>query len=196
MVAVISCEKDRQRGCHAAIRETWLNGRASPAHVFFVGAGKCEAALAADEIAFDVPDDYANHHQKANAILEWAQRHNYSAVFMCDVDTYVRLPDVIDVCSGYEYIGYRCDEGHAAGGHGIWLGSTAMHWLVLHPCPGGHFDLYAGLLLANKGIHIHHNSFFLGQMPKPGETFLTAHLGRGTGNYDPQWMRDCHANNT
>lgn len=192
MLAIVSCERDRERGCHDAIRETYLRDIKTP-HIFFMGRGSKPSLT--DEVALDVGDTYQELWRKSNAILEWAMRHGIDNVFMCDVDTYVRVPRMIDVCSGSDYAGWLCkNEQHAGQGHGIWFGREAVRILIENPCTkGGYWDLYAGGLLRSKGVELQHSPLFLPKMPEPGEDMITAHLGRGTGNWNPQWMRDCHA---
>jgi hypothetical protein len=94
LVAVKSCQRDRNQGCHAAIRETW--GENLPDWVdvrFFIGGDEKPNNLEEDEIYFQVGDDY---HQglvhKVRAAFTWATEQEYDFGFFCDTDTYITSP--------------------------------------------------------------------------------------------------------
>ena len=189
---IISCGYDQKRGCHDVIRETYGSWEKIPCY-FFVGENGVQIPEA--ECKFNVDDSYHGLYKKTTKVIEFAVWHDYDHIFLCDVDTYINVPNLLK--SGfekYDYMGWRCDEGHAGQGHGMWLSNRACRYLAANPCQGGHFDLYAGTMLARHGITLKHDPRFLPFMPKPDEvpTFFSAHLGRGTGTYQPQWMRDCH----
>jgi hypothetical protein len=195
MFAIISCEKDRARGCHDAIRETYMG---NTPHVFFVGETLTSFTLCQDEVALrGTNDGYHYTYQKNNAIFQRMRILGYDFLFTCDVDTYVVIPRLL--ACGFEqhdYVGRRCDEGHAGGGYGYWLSRRAVEILASDPPNGtaAYNDLGIGMKLRDHGVFVHpRNDIFLSECPTTWlGNAVTAHLGRGTGNWNPQWMRDCH----
>lgn len=88
LIAIKSCQNDKNRGLHDAIRDTW--GRHVPSGVelnFFMGAGSHAAHV--DEVTIDSPDDYQSLPYKTKAILTWMLAKDYDFCFLADTDTYV-----------------------------------------------------------------------------------------------------------
>lgn len=113
LVAVKSCQKDRNQGCHAAIRETW--GKLLPEWVdvrFFIGGVEKPDNLEKDEIHFQVGDDYSQGLvHKVRAAFSWTVEKGYDFCFFCDTDTYIASPYWEQ--SGFEefdYSGYSCSR--------------------------------------------------------------------------------------
>jgi hypothetical protein len=125
LVAVKSCQKDRNQGCHAAIRETW--GKALPEWVdvrFFIG-GEKPGNLEKDEIWFQVGDDYSQGLvHKVRAAFSWAIGQGYDFGFFCDTDTYIASPYWEQSgFEGFDYCGYDVSR----------LNNTAMEFGKQYP---------------------------------------------------------------
>ena len=105
LIAVKSCHRDRDRGDHQVIRETW--GRNLPLSAdlrFFVG-GKQDFVLS-DESAVDCEDDYDSLPYKTREICRWFLKTVYDFVYLCDTDTFV-IPNRLIACGfqNYDYSG-------------------------------------------------------------------------------------------
>lgn len=195
-LAIISCEHDQKRGCHDAIRETYLRAvdHQFP-HMFFLGAGVTPQGP--DEMQTDAGDGYNHTYQKNNAIVRCFLASGYTHLITGDVDTYFVLPRLLAAgLDEHDYVGRRCDEGHAGGGYGYVLSRRAAEVLWAHPPKGteAYNDLGIGMKLQEYGVHLWaRNDLFLPAVPFSwaGDA-VAAHLGRGTGTWNPQWMRDCH----
>jgi hypothetical protein len=92
LVAIKSCNRDRLRGDHDAIRNTW--GRDLPVGVdlrFFIGGEypKPFEILRVDEWLLKIPDQYDFLPLKSRAILKWAVIQHYDYSILVDNDTYV-----------------------------------------------------------------------------------------------------------
>jgi hypothetical protein len=134
-------------------------------------------------------DGYHSTYKKNHAIMQWVVDNDYDFVFTCDVDTYIVVPRLL--ACGFEqhdYMGHRCDEGHAGGGYGYWLSRRAVEILHADPPDGtaAYNDLGIGMKLRDHGILCHDDPGF-------GNGTITVHLGDSANHtYDPQWMRDYH----
>lgn len=103
LIGVKSCHRDRDRGDHQVIRETW--GRNLPLSAdlrFFVG-GKQDFVLS-DESAVDCEDDYDSLPYKTREICRWFLKTANEFVFLCDTDTFI-IPNRL-VSSGYVQYDY------------------------------------------------------------------------------------------
>lgn len=194
---VVTCVKDQQRGCNQAIRNTFLRRWPHAVKTVFMH-GDPVPSPHFDEVSCDCPDDYGHLWQKANAIVRIAWQDCFDYLFMCDVDTYAYLPRVVAAAEDHQpdYTGWRCDEGHAAGGHGYLLSRNALRWLVADPSKGGHFDMWVGEVMRKNNIPLRDNRLFLPSVPKTWtKGGITAHLGGvvGTGAYKPSLMYEADA---
>lgn len=194
IIMIVSCERDRERGFNMTPRSTYLNRWGHLIrHQFLLG--RPSAPWATDECAVDTGDHYEAVWQKSNAACKLLLGSSFTHMLLCDVDTYVVIPRLLEATRDpcIDYMGYRCDEGHAGQGHGIWLSRRACAALVQDPAGSNHFDWHAGQVLPKYGIHLTENPEFLGAMPKTWkDSGITAHLGRGTGNWNPTWMHNAH----
>lgn len=86
LVAVKSCEADRVRGLHQAIRETWGKDLLAIL-LFFMGEGATSTRN--DEVIIAAKDDYNNLPFKTRAILKYFLAYDYDHIFLCDTDSYV-----------------------------------------------------------------------------------------------------------
>lgn len=112
LIAVKSCWPDRDAGFHDPIRNTW--GARRPAYTFlrfFVGAGGIGSLLYPNEIQIDAGDDYHALPFKTKAILTWFLDRNLDYIFLCDTDTYVIIPKLIECgFEKYDYMGVNGRE--------------------------------------------------------------------------------------
>src|SRR5271165_4746364 len=194
MFAVISCEADRARGCHDAIRNTYGEGSE---RTFFMGDGA--TVQYPDEVALPgVNDGYHFTFSKNNAIITTMLDRGCDFLFTCDVDAYLVVPRLLRCgFEDHDYVGRQCDEGHAGGGFGYFLSCKAATVLHADPPDGSanYNDMGIGFKLSEHGIKLwDRRDIFLDGCPTTwaGGKVATAHLGRGTGTWDPQWMYDCH----
>jgi hypothetical protein len=97
LLAVKSCVRDLQNGCHETIRRTWGQNARSADLRFFIGRGE---ATKADEVSVDAPDDYDSLPWKTREILRWSLNIGYEFTFLCDTDTFIIPKDLMN--SGFE----------------------------------------------------------------------------------------------
>jgi Galactosyltransferase len=115
LIAVKSCQKDKQEGVHQAIRETW--GRNLPRGVdllFFVGGEKAPNNLEKDEIYLPVSDSYWEMQPKVFATMQYALEKDYDFCCSSDTDAYFEFLKLMS--SGFEQYDY---SGGPIGGEGI-----------------------------------------------------------------------------
>lgn len=187
LVLIVSCHTDRARGCHTAVRETWGAQTRIP-YRFLLGTSPWHDMPAQDEWAVDAGDDYWSMGRKQQYAYRRAVFDGYWPIFTVCVDTYIRVPRLLaHMPKGVEYLGCQvAGEQHASGGFGFWLNQHALEMLAHHTTlPQGYGDKVVGDALREYNITLTHDPAFAGD--------IAVHLSRGTGNYDPQWMRDFHA---
>jgi hypothetical protein len=195
LVATITCWRDEDNGRNDGIRDTWLRWGYLIDHVFFLGYEERhvpQGAIMFSGGSSRISDDYDAIPFKVHRICQYAAFYGYDDLFISDVDTYVAVPLLLNSRVG-DYAGWRCDEGHAAGGNGYWLSRKAMLALSNSAPYPGYQDIWVGEALKEAGIPLVHDPRFIGGVPEkyvPGT--ISAHLGRATGTFDPQWMRDYH----
>jgi len=62
-----------------------------------------------DEIVLDAPDDYISLPHKTRGICQWIQGKMINNVFLCDNDTFVRLPKLLKLPYEYaDFAGHFC----------------------------------------------------------------------------------------
>lgn len=179
-VYVTSCHRDRPK--QQAIRDTW--GRALGPW-FFLGLG--EHPCVTDEVLCAVEDGYDYVVWKTREQCRLALERDLDYVFICDVDTYVNAKALLSYpLESRDYVGHRCGEGHAAGGHGYWLSRRAYGLIAKYEPHAGWADMQVGFELRDHGIEVFHD-------PGYGDGTITRHLGTGTGHYDPKTMHEEYA---
>lgn len=199
VVLIISCAADMTNGRNACVRQTWLKewGTLVP-HRFLYG--EINHTPAHDELICGVPDSYAGIWQKQHAGYQWALQKGHSHVFICCTDTYVHVPRLLACGYGQcDYLGVRCaGEIYGSGGAGYWLSGNAIRAMAdagTRDLPGcnGWPDAVDGHLLASLGIALSDDRRFHGHRPDPlpGD-LISVHLGKGTGNFDPEEMFEVH----
>jgi hypothetical protein len=139
---------------------------------------------ALDTIITHTPDDYQHVPWKTQYQAQWALTLGAPRVFICDVDTYIDPIRLVANIPTEDYVGHRCDEGHASGGNGYYLSQRAAAIVAQsHPEPG-YADLWVGRVLVDHNIHVHHD-------PRYGDGTITKHLSVN-GRYDPDLMYEEH----
>lgn len=104
LFALKSCMADKLKGCHDTIRQTW--GQDVSDLRFFVGREGSFSSLESDEVSLLCPDDYDSLPFKTKAIAEWTLEHDYSFIFLCDVDTFLIPRLLLQVpYKNYDYSG-------------------------------------------------------------------------------------------
>jgi hypothetical protein len=193
VILVTSCREDQINGRQWAAENTWAKEWHSLVDIQFVSGFGGLGGL-----VVDAPDTREGVGQKNQRARQWALAQGYDYIFHACVDTWIDVPALL--ASGfeaYDYTGYRCDEGHAGGGAGYWLSAKAARVLAALPPTTGYEDLWVGTVLSAAGIHMHHDDRYSSPVnPNRPVDEITLHLSRGTGNFDPQWMYECHKQQT
>ena len=166
LIAVKSCLRDRDKGCHDAIRNSW-GCEVQDELRFFVGESIKFTAGADDEISLDVADDYDSLPHKTRAILRWSIALGYDFTFLCDNDTFV-IPKKLKTCGYQDYDvsglfkrtvrgGYRDARGvypdlypWPSGGYGYFLSRKAAEVIVAQEPTVWAEDMYVGQCLGPK----------------------------------------------
>jgi hypothetical protein len=105
LIAVKSCEKDKSRGAHDLIRETWgQDVSAAGGELKFFTARSGTPDL--DEVIVNAPDDYAGLPYKTREIVRYALANNYDYVLLCDTSTVIFFRHLMAYdFMNYDYIG-------------------------------------------------------------------------------------------
>jgi hypothetical protein len=104
LVAVKSCMRDRARGAHDVIRNTWGAKVQGADVVFFVGSSPLNVFLEDDEDSLPVSDDYDSLPFKTREILRQSVSRGYDFTFLCDNDTFI-IPNRL-MSTGFEEYDY------------------------------------------------------------------------------------------
>lgn len=154
LIAVMSCQRDRNLGYHETIRQRWGAKLSDVADIrFFLGGPPLED-LQSDEVWFDVPDDYDNLILKTLAICDWALSGNYDFLFKCDCDTSIHVNRFrnydfkrIDY-AGRFWGGQPGERGLYAAGTGYFLSKKACKIVLNYQGMSGSFeDVMVGNML-------------------------------------------------
>jgi len=150
LVAVKSCQRDIERGCHQVIRDTW--GSKLPDNfdlMFFVGEGVKNTE--ADEVSVKAPDAYKALSLKVNEILRGALGFEYDYIVLVDTDTFINPKELAALPWGsFDYTGawLTWEGGFAFGGCGFALSKKAAQVVVDRPPEDGMDDISIGNILA------------------------------------------------
>lgn len=146
IIAVSSCELDRNNGNNEAIRRTWgrvATGLGVP-YFLNVGGSKIDAArmVADDEILTPCPDLYADLGYKTVFNARHALSLGFDHMFQCFTDTYISIPRLlpayeaiagspalrdVPMIGNYHWVRPAEQENHPCGGSGYWLNKEGMH---------------------------------------------------------------------
>jgi hypothetical protein len=200
LVLVNSCEKERKNGIQQACLDTWI---AQWGHLvdYKIVLPRTDQR-SGYELIVDAPDAYNQIAYTQKEAYKWAIEQGYQYVFQAATDTYICVPRMLACAySGQEYMGYRVShDRYAGGGCGFFLGRRAMEVLaVADPSGEGFADKWVGNRLEAAGIDLTHDArYWPDQLPFVGTKeqwdsgIIGVHLSRGTGNFDPKWMKECH----
>jgi hypothetical protein len=123
IVAVKSCQRDKDAGFHDAIRETWGRDlkQKGVQVMFFIGLPPGTASmghpqgysqvLQRDEFVVNAADDYNSLPFKTRGICQWATSKVFTHLFLCDNDTIINPKALLAL--PYEPFDY---SGHFRGG--------------------------------------------------------------------------------
>lgn len=141
LIAVLSCQRDRELSHHEAVRQRWGNALSDIADVGFFVGGPYIGELSKDEIWLDVPDDYQSLTLKTKGICSWMLEQNYDFIFKCDCDTSIFLKR-FNACDyrSFDYVGRFYGgppgtAGTAASGPGYFLSRKACELVLTHDYP-------------------------------------------------------------
>jgi hypothetical protein len=76
LLAVKSCQRDLDHGCHDIIRSTWGKDVHEANLRFFVGALQESEKISQGDVFLNVPDDYDSLPFKTREILRWSLVHS------------------------------------------------------------------------------------------------------------------------
>jgi hypothetical protein len=154
LVAVKSCQRDIERGCHQVIRETW--GSKLPENfdlLFFVGEGV--KSTGDDEVPVKAPDAYKALSLKVNEILRGALGFSYDYIVLVDTDTFIN-PDALAALpwGDFDYTGMwlTWEGGFAFGGCGFAISAKAAQVVVDSPIQNEMDDVSIGNILGPECI--------------------------------------------
>ncbi len=192
LLAIQSCAADRRNGRQDASLKTYLStwGSTIP-HMYFRGGHEIPARD--DEFLTSGDDGYDYCPYKTQVAAAYGVSQDVDYMFHCCTDTYVVIPRLWANTPWYDYVGHRCEEGHASGGCGYWLSNRAMRALC-HVAPTtGYEDVWVGRTLAAAGIELHHDVRYADGQPdwRQGNN-ITAHLSPCTGGFKPEQMIKAH----
>lgn len=188
LIAIKSCHRyaDRRAACTA----TWLPQVDWADRVFLLGR-PVPGAIPSNVLACDVSDAFTDIAPKVAVACMYALANNFTHLFVCDDDTYVR-PDRLAKC-GYEnhdYIGFMRVNGidynkgiPYAQGSAFWLSARAMEIVATSPVmqPGIIDDGAVGQALIDKVAFVHDYRYQPGPnitfdiAPHPTNKIITAH---------------------
>ena len=150
LIAIKSCLKDSERGCHSVIRETWgRDAKALGIDVkFFIGDNFKK--VQSDEVILDCPDDYHNLSKKTREICKWVAGKVFDFIFFCDTDTFI-IPKLLLSCGfqHYDYAG-RFGTEHPIGTIFKYQDCDGVTRLECRPWASGGI----GYFLSKKAIEI------------------------------------------
>ena len=201
LMLVWGCKRDRLNGRIGVNRATWIKEWGDLIDYKIV-LGRGNDIPLADELVVDEDDGYMGIIYKQRAAYRWALERGYDHVFIGANDIYRVVPLIL--ASGFEqhdYVGRGCEAGYA-GGPGYILSRKAIEAILSVPITADYADRQDGYALAAHGIPLHHderywNPPYWDHWFKPAAEFWKAgtfvvNVGRGVGNFDPQWMHECH----
>lgn len=217
LIAIVSCARDTQNGFNEAIRKTWLDGVSSD---YALVLGRDAIPTLPDEVIVDSKDDYLSLPNKTHALLRWALERDYTHIFKCDTDTYVKPARILESdFQAHDYIGffngpvgkpnvvYKTCYAWASGGSGYWLNKRAAQYIIDNPpdyrakCPVLKIpceDLWVGQLLGEriyKGVFtgLHDTRYWRGFRLDYKVEFSVHYCSEGMNRkFDTRWMYEHH----
>jgi len=185
-IGVCSCNRDRNRGAHDRIRNSWVNDVRDFADVLFFIGGERPDNLQADEVHLDVLDDYRNLPSKVRQMCHWTLSQPYTHLFKTDNDVTV-LAEVFRTIE-FANIDYMGDfnsnpvtQGYCRGG-GYFLSRRAMELVANHEPSSWAEDVSTGDALRDA---IRRNELVCQQIPAGAHTPVHESAGRCKTCYRP-----------
>jgi hypothetical protein len=209
LLAIESCQRDRDRGFHEAIRDTWLDDLIKVEKWFFMGRdfGLEHGVIDEneDEVLLDVSDSYDTLSIKTQRICQWAVEKNFDYIFKCDVDTFVN-PRKFSIFGGLDYMGGENADvnvpGFApnriefcSGGAGYWLSKKSLTLIAeSDSIKTSAEDVFVADALLKHGIK---PTFHPGYQWRPGAVIdkdtVTLHLSSALQKkYEPAQMYEAY----
>lgn len=209
LIEIVSCKQDRAK--QSGPRETWIKEWGHLVdYKFLLGIGNEDEQP--DEWIVPTLDNWDSKAAKIQASHRRALLAGYDYVFHISLDCYPIVPRLLcDVpflrLNDCQYYGARSGGGDFLGEAGFWLGRKALDVTsTALPDPTIYDDQWIGGELAKAGIrYIDDRRYSAGDQNGPPFPYdregiwqtpegdkCSVHLGRGTGNFDPQWMVNCH----
>jgi len=199
LLIIHTWQPDHDNGANDACRGTYLYtwGHFLEHRFVFDKSRKFEDLLP-DEIRVEADSGMMNTSFKTKLAIKWAWDAGYTHVIYAPTDCYVFVPRLLRSLNqhqvwGDEYWGFHTyDEFHIGGGSAYCLSRAAMKEVVDYKTYPDYEDRWVGAACMNaKIIAVHDEAYRSIEQPYfPGA--VTVHLSEGTGNYDPEVMKNLH----
>lgn len=214
LIAVSSCQRDRDAGVHDVIRETWGATAEEAGVPYILTMGGFPEPRNSHELGSGTDDDWQSLANKTIFNVRLALSLQCTFLFQCFVDTYISIPRLIKaraelthpITGNYFFHGF--EEGGPCGGAGYWLRRDAMEAVAREPIEtlaqaNNSEDIWIGQIMARSGFaHFHDSRYdhlsFRGGVKRDNNN-ITNHLFThycdwdkimGFDHFDPQWLRD------
>jgi hypothetical protein len=191
MIAIPSCHS--LRVWQKTIEGTWAKNLPEQVDIkFFLGEPMVEPKV--NEVFLKVGDTLKDLTHKVVAMLEWALSNDYDYVFKSDLDTYVKVHNLL--CSGFEHYEWSGGQNShfASGGAGYWLNRRAMEIVVKYPISAGPAeDVNTADALLASGVALHNDPryvFMPGQVMD--DSTITYHLSSVKGWAEKATIEDVY----
>ena len=194
IILIAAYQGYKARGDQDACRATYLKEWGHLIPHMFVYDRDYKDACAPDEIIVDAPTGFMECVFKTHLGVQWALEHGYDHVFSVPTDCYILVPRLL--ASGYgplSYTGFQADEGHIGGGSGYWLDGRSMEIVADAKPVLDYEDRWVGSVLRAAGVTPVHDSRYQSIEQPYRQDWITMHLSKATGVYDPYWMGAHHA---
>lgn len=104
LIAIKSCEYDRNRGAHQLVRDTWGQDVTGADLFFFTARTGCADS---DEIIVNAPDDYPGLPFKTREIIRYTIGRDYDFIFLCDTGSFLIPHHLMEYnFKNSDYLGY------------------------------------------------------------------------------------------
>ena len=151
-----------------------------------------------DEIRVEVDPGLQNTSLKTHQAIEWAYLEGYDAVCYAPIDCYFIVPRLLrnldeHLNAGHHYWGFHTyDEHHIGGGSAYWLSKRAMEAVIEGEPYPDYEDRWIGTVCRDALIPAIHDERYRSIEQPYRPDVVSMHLSLGTGNYDPENMKNLH----
>ena len=202
ILLVHTWQSDHDNGANDMCRGTYLyTWGYFLEHRFVFDRSRAFEDLAGDEIRMNADSGMMNTSFKTRQAIAWAYKHNkgtYTHVCYAPTDCYFIVPRLLrnirdHIDAGHDYWGFHTyDEHHIGGGSAYCLSRRGMEAVLEYGLYPDFEDRWVGSACAAAGITAVHDEHYRSiEQPYMADA-ITVHLSKGTGNYDPEVMKNLH----